>query len=74
MTGLLQKKLYKNSEKSIYNTYFMLNKPLWLDPMNAKYRYEAEKGFQRYYKKHKECLHNIFLREIKSRIRSVYAV
>ena len=26
----------------VYGTYFMLNKPVWLDPMNAKYRYETE--------------------------------
>ena len=30
----------------VYNTYYMLNKEIWLDPMNAKYRYETEKCFQ----------------------------
>jgi hypothetical protein len=38
----------------IYNTYYMLNKPIWLDPMNSKYRYETEKCFKQYYKEHKE--------------------
>ena len=38
----------------IYNTYYMLNKEVWLDPMNAKYRYETEKCFKDYYAKHKE--------------------
>ena len=38
----------------IYGTYFMLNKPIWLDPMNAKYRYETEKCFSDYYLKHKD--------------------
>jgi hypothetical protein len=41
----------------VYNTYYMLNKPIWLDPMNAKYRYETEKCFKDYFKKHK----NLFL-------------
>ena len=38
----------------IYNTYYLLNKPAWLDPMNAKYRYETEKAFKEYYQKHKD--------------------
>ena len=38
----------------VYNTYFMLNKSVWLDPMNAKYRYETEKCFKDYFTKHKE--------------------
>jgi hypothetical protein len=37
----------------VYGTYYMLNKPIWLDPMNAKYRYETEKCFKDYYEKHK---------------------
>lgn len=43
----------------IYNTYYMLNKPIWLDPMNAKYRYETEKCFKEYYRKHKELFERI---------------
>lgn len=43
----------------IYNTYFMLNKPIWLDPMNAKYRYETEKCFQEYYKRHRELFNSL---------------
>lgn len=35
----------------VYGTYFMLNKPIWLDPMNAKYRYLTEKCFQAYFGK-----------------------
>lgn len=38
----------------VYNTYYMLNKSVWLDPMNAKYRYETEKCFRGYYKKHRD--------------------
>ena len=38
----------------IYNTYYLMNKPIWLDPMNAKYRYETEKCFKQYYLRHKE--------------------
>lgn len=38
----------------VYGTYYMLNKPIWLDPMNAKYRYETEKCFKEYYKNHKD--------------------
>ena len=34
----------------VYGTYYMLNKPIWLDPMNAKYRYETERCFN---EKHK---------------------
>ena len=36
----------------VYGTYYMLNKRIWLDPMNAKYRYETEKCFQEYYRRH----------------------
>ena len=38
----------------IYNTYYMLNKEIWLDPMNSKYRYETEKCLKEYFEKHKE--------------------
>ena len=37
----------------VYGTYFMLNKPIWLDPMNAQYRYETEICFQEYYRNHR---------------------
>ncbi|MBQ1465327.1 MAG: glycosyltransferase family 2 protein [Eubacteriaceae bacterium] len=43
----------------VYGTYFMLNKPIWLDPMNAKYRYETEKCFQEYYREHKDLLRTL---------------
>lgn len=43
----------------VYNTYYMLNKPIWLDPMNAKYRYETEKCFKDYFKKHKVLFNDI---------------
>ena len=59
----------------IYNTYFMLNRKLWLDPMNAKYRYETEKCFKEYYKSHKELftttepvLKNRIIATIKRRV------
>ena len=37
----------------VYGTYYMLNKPIWLDPMNAKYRAETEQCFKEYLEKHK---------------------
>jgi len=37
----------------IYGTYYMLNKPIWLDPMNARYRYETERCFRDYYRERK---------------------
>lgn len=45
----------------VYNTYFMLNKSVWLDPMNAKYRYEAETSFKKYYKKTKDLFGSLDL-------------
>lgn len=38
----------------VYGTYYMLNKSIWLDPMNSKYRYETEKCFKQYYLEHKD--------------------
>lgn len=38
----------------VYNTYYMLNKPVWLDPMNAKYRYETELCMKEYWNNHKD--------------------
>lgn len=43
----------------IYNTYYLMNRPTWLDPMNAKYRYETEKCFKQFYLKHKELFNRI---------------
>ena len=43
----------------IYRTYYAMNKPLWLDPMNAKYRYETEKCFKEYYNKNKDLFERI---------------
>ena len=60
---LLTRNLYNKAKYQIgflvYNTYFMLNKSTWLDPMNAKYRYETEKKFKQYYKKHKELFNTL---------------
>lgn len=42
-----------------YGTYYMLNKPIWLDPMNSKYRYETEKCFKEYYKNHKDLFNSL---------------
>ncbi len=42
-----------------YGTYYMLNKPIWRDPMNVKYRYLTEKRFQEYYRTHKELIRSI---------------
>lgn len=43
----------------VYNTYYMLNKPQWLDPMNAEHRYKTEKCFKEYFKEHKELFDRI---------------
>ena len=43
----------------VYGTYYMLNKKIWLDPMNARYRYETEKCFQEYFRKHKILFQSI---------------
>lgn len=31
----------------------------WLDPMNAKYRYETEKCFQEYFRQHKVLFQSV---------------
>lgn len=43
----------------VYSTYYMLNKDIWLDPMNAKYRYETEKCFKEYWSNHKDMFNLI---------------
>jgi hypothetical protein len=43
----------------IYNLYYTLNKPVWLDPMHAKYRYETEKCFQKYYMMFKDLFNRL---------------
>ena len=43
----------------VYGTYYMLNKPIWLDPMNAQYRYETEKCFKDYYEKHRVLFQSV---------------
>lgn len=43
----------------VYNIYYMLNKDIWLDPMNAKYRYETEKCFKDYFAKYKLLFNTI---------------
>ena len=43
----------------VYNVYYMLNSSVWLDPMNAKYRYETEKCFKEYYNNFKELFTTI---------------
>ena len=60
---LLSRNLYDRAKfqvgQLVYNTYFAMNKPIWLDPMNAKYRYETERCFKSYYKAHKELFERI---------------
>ena len=55
---LLKRKMYDRAKYHvgtlIYSTYFMLNRAVWIDPMNAKYRYETEVAFKSYYAKYKE--------------------
>lgn len=72
--GLIEDAKYYTS-MLIYGTYYMLNKPIWLDPMNIKYRYETEKCFQEYLKKHKDLFQstdqkvkNKIITGIKSRV------
>lgn len=43
----------------LYGTYFMMNKPIWMDPMNAKYRHETELCFQEYYRSHCDLIRAI---------------
>lgn len=43
----------------IYGTYYTLNKPIWLDPMHSKYRYETEKCFQKYYAEHRDLFNSL---------------
>ena len=50
--GLVEEAKYYTA-MLVYGTYFMLNKPIWLDPMNAQYRYETEKCFQEYFRKNR---------------------
>ncbi len=42
-----------------YGTYYMLNKPIWRDPLNVKYRYLTEKRFQEYYHKHRDLIRSV---------------
>ena len=43
----------------VYGTYYMLNKPIWLDPLNVKYRYETEKCFKEYFSSHKDLFSSV---------------
>lgn len=43
----------------LYGTYFMLNKPIWLEPLNNKYRYQTESCFSEYYKKYESYINSI---------------
>ncbi len=52
-----------------YGTYYMLNKPIWRDPLNVKYRYLTEKRFQEYYRKHRNLIRSIDPRMEQSIIR-----
>lgn len=60
---------------NVYNTYFMLNKKIWLDPMNVKYRYDTELRFKQHYNRYKELflgappsVHAKLIRGIKNRV------
>ena len=43
----------------VYGTYYMLNKPIWTDPMNAEYRYKTEKCFKDYLLRHRELFRSV---------------
>ena len=38
----------------IFDAYYTMNKPEWINQENAEYRYATEKHFSEYYKKHKK--------------------
>lgn len=63
VTDFISRNLYDKAKFHlgvlVYNTYYMLNSPAWLDPMNAKYRYETEKCFKEYYAKFKDLFNRI---------------
>ena len=43
----------------IFDAYYTMNKPEWIDQENKSYRYETEKRFAEYYRKHKEVWNGI---------------
>ena len=43
----------------VYGTYYMLNKPIWTDPMNAEYRYKTEKCFSGYFRQHRDLFRSV---------------
>ena len=43
----------------IYDAYFTMNKPEWINQQNKKYRHKTEKRFQAYYKEFKNLFESI---------------
>lgn len=43
----------------VFDAYYMMNKPEWIDQENREYRNDTEKHFAAYYRKHKEMWDSI---------------
>ena len=43
----------------VYLIYYRINEPVWFEAGNEQYRYDAEKCFQQYYKKHRDLIQGI---------------
>lgn len=64
LIATLRKKGVKDKAKfyvtmMIFDAYYMMNKPEWIDQENKEYRDATEKRFARYYKKHKKTWDSI---------------
>lgn len=59
----------------IFDSYYLMNKPEWLDQENQEYRNNTEKRFARYFKKHKKEWESIPINDkmmISNGVRSRY--
>lgn len=64
--GMVEEAMY-HVTVLVYGTYYMLNKPIWTDPMNAEYRYKTEKRFSSYFRQHRN-LFNAVNPKVKNKI------
>ena len=42
----------------VFEAYYTMNKPEWINQENKEYRYKTEKHFQKWFKKHKTLWNN----------------
>lgn len=68
LIATLRKKGVKDKAKfyitmMIFDAYYMMNKPEWINQENKEYRDATEKRFARYYKKHKKTWDSIPIQE-----------